>query len=196
MSTQINQSGAAAGGDVVAGNKLVADTINVHAYQAAKYSGLIEALKIKLESEIKNRKQAAERIEQLQRYDRKRAIDGIEGLEAKLTAAGRIDEIDTALERKEEFSKLLEKWSLYLSAQEIFAFLLANADTQFSTFIYPKIGVVDDETINILIFERIVTPTIEVCGASVFRLDPSIVLGMVYWLAEQCFVRWHRPVAS
>ncbi|WP_368039360.1 MULTISPECIES: ABC-three component system protein [unclassified Tardiphaga] len=35
-------------------------------------------------------------------------------------------------------------------------------------------------------------PTVSECGASVFEIDHNTALGMVYWLAEQCFVRWHR----
>jgi hypothetical protein len=38
---------------------------------------------------------------------------------------------------------------------------------------------------------HILDPTIEQCGTSVFVVNHSIALGMLYWLAEQCYIRWH-----
>jgi hypothetical protein len=93
---------------------------------------------------------------------------------------------------KEMFVKLLEKWSLYASAQEIFAYLLAKAEYNFNYLIHPKIDPANVVEINQLIHDKIVMPTIEQCGASVFTLNHGVAMGMLYWLAEQCFIRWHQ----
>jgi hypothetical protein len=90
------------------------------------------------------------------------------------------------------FVKLLEKWSLYASAQEIFAYLLAKAEYEFNYLIYPKIAESNVVEINQLVQELIVVPTIQECGTSVFTLNHGVAMGMLYWLAEQCFVRWHQ----
>ena len=93
---------------------------------------------------------------------------------------------------KEMFAKLLDQWSLYASAQQIFVFLLARAERQFNDIILPQVPVLDAVGINKLTNELIVEPAVIECGASVFELDHNTALGMVYWLAEQCFVRWHK----
>jgi hypothetical protein len=56
----------------------------------------------------------------------------------------------------------------------------------------PQISTLDEVSINKLIAERIVYPLCDEVGAGVFNLDPGLVIGMFYWLAEQCFVRWHQ----
>ena len=131
-------------------------------------------------------------VEGLQRFYSRRSVDGIEGLEAKLTAGSRSHELLDALEQKERFSKLLEKWSLYASAQQIFAYLLAKAEHEFRMVVLPQINILDEVCINRLVSERIIYPLVDEVGDGVFNVDPGIVMGMVYWLAEQCFVRWHR----
>jgi hypothetical protein len=81
---------------------------------------------------------------------------------------------------------------LYASAQEIFAYLLAKAEHEFSYIIHPQIPNLDPVAVNQLVNDRIVTPTLEECGCSVFTLNHAVVMGMIYWLAEQCFIRWHQ----
>lgn len=131
-------------------------------------------------------------VENLQFFYEKTAVDGVAGLENKLKAAGRESEYILALRKKEHFVKLLEKWSKYASAQEIFAYLLADVEHQFSMHVYPKLDELDGESVNKIVDELIVQPTIIACGTTIFTLNASVVMGMLYWLAEQCFVRWHR----
>jgi C-terminal domain 9 of the ABC-three component (ABC-3C) systems len=70
--------------------------------------------------------------------------------------------------------------------------LLARAERQFNDVILPQVTKLDAVGINQLTNELIVEPAVMECGASVFQLDHNTALGMVYWLAEQCFVRWHK----
>jgi hypothetical protein len=188
MTLEIDQSNASAGGDVVAGNKKVIKNF----YAAPNPSGVVEQLLNKLQAEMHENEEVKHRIENLQYFYERKSIDGVDGLEAKLTAENRNNELYLALEKKEHFVKLLEKWSLYASAQEIFAFFLAKIEYEFSTFIFPKISTLGQSDIDQLINDRIVVPTISECGASVFTLNHVVVMGMIYWLAEQCFVRWHQ----
>lgn len=131
-------------------------------------------------------------IEALAHFQTQYAHDGIKGLEAKLKAGGRSDEYLSALEKKELFAKLMERWSLYASAQVIFAYLLGLAEHEYTFFILPQITKLSRVEINQLVNDRIVTPTVTECGSSVFAVNHSVAMGMVYWLAEQCFVRWHQ----
>jgi hypothetical protein len=185
----IIQSGARAGNDVVAGNVHHGDNI----YQAAPHAaGIVEKLLLKLNAELENDQKAQAVIERLQRFYINRSHDGIVGLKNKLTKSGREETYIDAIEMKEMFVKLMEQWSLYASAQQIFVFLLARAERQFNDIIVPQISTLDTVGVNTLTNALIVEPTVAECGDSVFQIDHNVATGMIYWLAEQCFVRWHK----
>lgn len=181
-STISDQSNARAGGSI-AGR----DYYNVEAKK-----GLIERLLHKLKEQYDCDEQTQITIDELARYHNRRATDGISGLEAKLHASGRFAYYDDAIEKKEMFVKLLEKWSLYSSAQEIFVHILAKAEIEFTQVIYGQIPKKEHEEINALVIERIVSPIVEECGGDLMSVNHNLVLGMVYWLAEQCFIKWHH----
>ena len=171
---------------MVAGDKIT------HVHNVAPKVSVVQQLQAKLQGEIQNDEKVRTLVESLQFFYTRKSLDGVDGLEAKLKAGQREDELYLALEKKELFVKLLERWSLYASAQEIFAYLLARAEHEFSMFVYPHIGEKEKTEINHLINERIVEETINECGANTFSLNHSSAMGMLYWLAEQCFVRWHK----
>lgn len=187
----VSQRGVWAGGDVVAGDKTT--TNNMYFITPPPSSaGFIIQLQEKLKNEMEANAQIRHTVENLQYFYERRAHDGVEGLEAKLIRADREYEMYTAFEKKERFAKLLEKWALYASAQELFAYMLAKAEYEFTMFVLPELGKLDQVAINQLVTDRIVVPTINECGCGIFTLNHSVVMGMVYWLAEQCFVRWHQ----
>ena len=187
VSHRINQKGASASGDIVGGNKT-----EKHYHAPPARAGVVEQLLGKLRTEMEQKEKIRHTIESLAHFHTRRSRDGIDGLQAKLEAGDRSHEYFDALDRKELFAKLLEKWSLYASAQEIFAVLLARIDHEFNYLVYPQILDLDQIEINQLVTHRIVEPVITECGSSVFTLNHRMVMGMIYWLAEQCFVRWHR----
>lgn len=182
----VDQSGATVGRDMVGRDKIT----NVFA-PTTKPSKL-DQLKARLKAEVDSEAQVTEVIEALQRFKKKVPDDGVTGLEAKLEVAGRSAQLLLALEMKEEFAKLLEKWSLYSSAQEIFAHLLAMADYKYNLQILPQLQEVDGVELDELIESKIVIPTIEDLGIDIFSMDHHSAMGMVYWLAEQCRIRWHK----
>lgn len=182
----VNQRGAEAGGDIVGGDK--STNIFVSSPKLTK----VEQLKAKLLREMEDGSQCREFIDQLKNYHKRVPDDGVVGLVAKLEASGRASLTIKALEMKEQFAKLLDRWSLYGSAQEIFVHVLAMADYRYSHQILPKIEALPGVLVDELIEEKIIGPAIEEVGADVFSLDHQTAMGMVYWLAEQCRVRWHQ----
>jgi hypothetical protein len=186
MDEKVNQQGASAGGDVVGRDKIV------NTFLPPVNSGVVQKLLEKLEREVQQDTKVQQMMEMLQRFYTRRATGGPIGLEEKLKAGGRDYEIASALEMKELFVKALERWSLYPSAQEIFVQLLARAEVEFSMSVTPLLGCADHATINQIITTRIVEPTVSECGPSLLTLNHLTAMGMVYWLAEQCFVRWHK----
>lgn len=186
MKSQIDQSEANAGGDIVGGDKNT--SLNV----VLSTPSLVENLLNKLREQVESDQQIQETIDSLGRYYAKRSYDGINGLEAKLEAGGLSHTYLDAIEQKERFARLLAKWSMYSTAQQIFAHFLAKTETVFRSIILPQVPEKTESEINALIIEQIVNPIVEECGSEVFVLDYDLVFGMVYWLAEQCYVRWHK----
>lgn len=187
----VNQKGASAGLDLVGRDKITNYTM-----LPAKAATKIELLLEKLTKEIDSNERVRDTLDSLSRFHKKRTIDGVDGLEAKLKVGGREYEIFDALEKKELFSKLLERYSHYASAQEILACLLAcllaRVEYNFQSFVYPQVDGLSIVEINELVDIRIIEPTITDCGVGVLSMDHSVAMGMVYWLAEQCYVRWHK----
>ncbi|MET4689516.1 ABC-three component system protein [Sinorhizobium fredii] len=180
----VSQSNATAGGDIVGGNKTT-----VHNYPIV--ASRVEALMVGLAKEIESKQEVQGIIDSLQFYFKQIAPDGIAGLEAKLTHAGRSGELYIAFEKKELFVKLLDKYSLYESAQKIFAYLLAKVEHEFNFTVHPQVTHCDVLQINQLISTKIVEPIVAECGVGPLDVNHNVAMGMVYWLAEQCFVRWH-----
>lgn len=185
-STISNQQGAQAGGGI-AGRDY---------YNFEPKKGLVEKLLLKLKEQYDCNEQTQTTMDELARYHTRRAADGIDGLEAKLKASGRFDYYDEAIEKKEMFAKLLERWSLYSSAQQIFVHILARAENEFTQVIYSQIPKRTVEEINALVIDRIVNPIVEECGGDLMSVNHNLVQGMVYWLAEQCFIKWHQGAVA
>lgn len=179
------------GGSVVLGNQVGGNLNQTNNYNADRPPTVVEQLLVRLQHELDNNIRTSEVLSRLQRYHGGIVVDDVRGLAAKLERAGRGKELTSALERKEMFAKLLEAWSWYASAQEIFAYLLAKAEHFFSSEILPEIGTLAEVEVNRRMNVLIVNPTVEECGATVFQVDHLTAMGMIYWLAEQCFVRWH-----
>lgn len=190
MSVVVSQQGAHAAGDIAARDNI--KITNTYVIGSTGGSSHVLLLKKRLTNEMSCNQRVKETVENLIKYYKnKKPYDGIIGLENKLTKANRQTEIQEALEDKEEFAKFLERWSMYAAAQEIFAYLLGKIDDEFNKVILPRLGTDNQFEINTLISDRVVTPVIVECGVDEFLLSHSIVRGMIYWLAERCFVRWH-----
>lgn len=183
----VNQKSAKAGRDVIGGDQ------HVHHHHApSTKASVVEELLAKLHQEIEQNSQVSAMIDDLRYYYQHKSHDGIVGLVAKLEKGQRPHEIDYALEQKERFAKTLEKWSMYASAQEIFVHLLARAEVEYRNYILPQLDALSEVEVNDAVTTRIVEPIVADCGASVFKLNHGTAMGMLYWLAEQCFVRWHK----
>lgn len=185
----VDQSGASAGGDLVGRDKVTTyETHNHFGVRRTQIEGWLEILAI----EMKDNKRVQDMVDSLQYFHKKHSVDGINGLEAKLKHAGRASQYGKALRRKEHFSKLLDKYSHFGSAQQIFALLLSKIDTSFDSEILPYIDQMKPAEIDQLVNSKLIDPIVAEIGAAPFLVDYNHAAGMVYWLAEQCFVRWHK----
>lgn len=130
-------------------------------------------------------------IDSLQFFDAQYSPDGVRGLEAKLAACGRPDKLLLALKHKELFVKFLSKYSLYNAAQELLALCLHRVHLEFESHVHPKCGEASVTELDQIISGRVVAAVVAEYGLGTFALNHGLVLGMTYWLAERCYVRWH-----
>lgn len=188
FASRVNQSGASAHRDIVGGNKTTTITNNYGATPAGRVERYMQLLEAEMESNAETR----DIIDGLQFYYTQNAPDGIAGLEAKLQHVSRQDELIIAYEKKELFVKLLNKYGMYESAQRLFAYLLSKAESEFNSAIHPQLNCLTRAEVALMTSEKIVKPMVDECGFGPLDINHNIVMGMIYWLAEQCFVRWHQ----
>jgi len=180
---RVNQRDITADGDVVGRDKY----INIDR-RKSQVDGWLE----KLNKELSEKPEFREFVDSLQYYLKKYEYDGIKGLKGKLEASDRGSAYLKALRKKEAFAKLLEDWRSFPSAQEIIAYFLSRIDSCFEAHIEPLLGIASNDEIDRAIDRHLVQPVLEEMGTGPFMLNSTHVNGMIYWLAEQCYVRWHQ----
>lgn len=149
-------------------------------------------LKSKLAKEHATASKISTTIDSLRKYESPTVYDGILGLENKLDHAGRADEKHFALDAKETFAKFLAEWRFYESAQAMIAFCMAVIESEYQMCVLPKIDKIEIDEINEVIREKIIIPLLNDMSGGSLYVDSKIVCGMMYWLADQCYIRWHR----
>lgn len=93
--------------------------------------------------------------------------------------------------QKELFVKFLTKYSLYGAAQELLALCLHKIHVEFDANIHPQCGEVPTEAFDSIIHSQVIETVVSEYGLGAFSLNHGLVLGMTYWLADRCYVRWH-----
>ncbi len=183
-----NQSGSNVGQNQIGGDQNNIGAVYIGgAFQSAL---LLQLEKLKLQ--VDKDEQCTETNVRLKRFYNQRNYDKIVGLIDKLKAGAREDEIEDAIEKKEIFAKILERYSHFSSAQEIFACLLSRAEYYFNQFLRPQLGSISLLDYNVILDEKVIQPTVADCCASILEIDHTVAMGMIYWLAERCFIRWHK----
>lgn len=187
QSVAITQRGNTAGHDIVGRDK---NTTHIYQSVTPSPSAVLLDLLRRLKEEIGNDSKVETMLEELKRYHE--PISKVtRTLEEKLTDGARSDSIGTALEAKEMFAKKLARFSLFQSAQEIHALVLARIWSLFRHQIHPLIvrGVAREHvesTIQNVIIQPLVA---ELYVAPLRYCDPEIY-GMLYFLTGNCHIEW------
>ena len=147
----------------------------------------------KFRYEKKNDIQFKKTIEKLEHYSRRVEGDEIIGLEAKLKAAEYDAFIEFAQKTKELFAKKLAKHQFSESAQQIYAFLLAEMWDRYYRNVYPQIqnGLPQDRICK-LVETQVLDPIKELLEENVLELYADEISGMLCFLTGNCHIKWTR----
>lgn len=155
-------------------------------------TGNIKELYERFEQERKDNKLFHDVLEEFEDYQRQKSNETVIGLEAKLKAADKTDElIEMARELKERYAKKLTKYQLFESAQRINVYLLGFARTQFVTNVYPAIkNKSSEEKVNLLMQQYVINPMQELLKGDTYGFTPDDIHGILYYLTGNCYIKW------
>ncbi|WP_313058631.1 ABC-three component system protein [Agrobacterium cavarae] len=158
---------------------------------SSQVSSWLKRLEAQIESE--NKDLHNQFVQSLQFFiDRRDEVDVV-GLKDKIERSRFKIDYYSALKKKEEFAKLLLRFQEFSSAQELFAYFLSIIYDVFEEKICPYIETLDYIDIQKVIDGEIITKIFTEIGegSDVVLINRNHVRGMIYWLADKCYVRWH-----
>lgn len=148
----------------------------------------------KLRDEVRDDPDLTDYIEDLQIFTRLVEDEEIIGLDGKLKAASRIDQINLAKRLKERTYGQLRRNIFSRTFQTIYVILMSKISEEFETWVRPAIleGVSRRE-IDILVNMHVVKPIVaelEQCEDydGIANMD---IRGMIYFLTGNCHLCWH-----
>jgi len=142
------------------------------------------------------REEITQFISDLYLYVHDRDKNDGDDLEAKLISASRGEELLHATRSLERFEMLLETYKHFPSGQKLLGFFLAQIH---DVFCYQILGkMLTDEQIDEIIQTKIIDKTIADMGLGFhhFTLTTNHVRGMIYYLADKCYVRWDEKCSA
>lgn len=193
--TAIVQTGNSAGGHIAAGDVSV---VNVNGqynvYSPHVGDTALGRLYKKLREDVQGDQELSEYIDQLRIFTRSVEDEDIVGLDGKLKAAGREDQLDMAMAMKEMIYGQLRQNMFSRTFQTIFATLMGKIYEEFHTWVGPAISKGApreeiDRLVNVYVVKPIVAE-LEMCTAYE-GVATTEVRGMIYFLTGNCHLRWH-----
>jgi hypothetical protein len=183
-------SSSQVGGDQAGNN--ITKIINYNNIDGIKPSQVSRLLRL-LSEQISADESMIGFIDDLQFFINNRDDEKIVGLKQKLDVCGRSAAYGDAKRKKELFAKLLLKFERFSSAQELFAYIMAAIHETFDSKIIPATASMAaqqiDDLIDVEIIDKIMAEIGE--GSDHLTLNRTHLKGMIYWLADKCYVRWH-----
>ena len=185
MSGSIRQEGNQAGGNIAGRDNIIVKA-------PSRPENALARLFRRLKEEVADDQSLTEYIRELEIFTRHVEEEKIIGLEGKLKAAGRDDQLDMAMAMKRWF--LADCATTFSPTfQQIYATLLGKVFEEFETWVKPAIMAGKsrqeiDEIINLKII-RPIMGEIESCG-DYGGVTTQTLRGMIYFLTGNCHIRW------
>jgi len=132
-------------------------------------------------------------VADLQHFWDRATNEDIRQLSQKLSESGRADMIHTGEELKERATKKILRFQTSRHAQDILAWVLAELYGRFLLDVIPSIQTdADRVTIDALLGEKVIGPTLNDLEDNVLGLSRIDVMGLMYFLAGNCHIRWDK----
>ncbi len=178
--------------DNVVGGSIVGRDMTVNNNYPAIVSTQIKLLCERLQlEEDSNANPATEFIEDLQHYLDRPASEFDRTLAQKLVDSNRAELVELAQEMKERAMKKIMRFQSSRTAQEIFAYVLAELHTRFLLHVSPLIALnASRADVDAAMQERVIAPVVDAVAPSPLSLNPGLVLALVFYLAGNCHIKW------
>lgn len=181
-----SQRGNTAGRDVIS-----AETVEINNY-SGKPTALARLYERFRSDKDKNELQA-EMYEKLQHFCNVDASGDVRGLAEKLSDAQREDLIRDAERLKEQAAKLVMRWQTSGTAQDILAMILGKMHTSFTLNVRPAIQQnAPRANVDQLTYDRVIQHVEDMLGDNDLMLSTDDLLGLLYFLAGNCHIRWDK----
>lgn len=148
-----------------------------------------------LNQEVSDEKHCFDFVEELIMFINPKNMDELEikGLLNKLEHVERGSEYNDAILKKELFAKLFKRLEHFQSAQKIFGYFLSKIHEVFDAEIMHRADILSRDEVEEIISLKIVQPILDDMGEGCehFTINASTIKGMIFWLADSCWVRWH-----
>ncbi|CAA0204820.1 ABC-three component system protein [Tenacibaculum maritimum] len=148
----------------------------------------------RLKEEVENDKRYETFIEDFNDYNTIK--DGI-GLEQKLVDAGFSKrERIKALNFKDKYARRVVKGEMYLSQQEIDVEIFSLIDSNFYTYVFPKIEKNEEKSLVLQsLMEKVIQPILEILNRegesdNYLNYNSNHIYGMIYFLTGKCHLNW------
>lgn len=178
------------GGDQAGNNITKITTYNqIHGVKPSQVNRLLKLLS----DQISKDESMVGFVDDLQFFIDNRDGETVVGLKQKLEFCGRGAAFNDAKKKKELFAKLLLRFERFSSAQQLFAYIMATIHETFDTRITPLASSLSLQEIDAMIEAEIVDKIMAEVGegSDHMTLNRTHIKGMIYWLADKCYVRWH-----
>lgn len=179
------QVGNSAGRDVIGGDKID--------YNFYPSPSPLHVLYKKLRQSTDENGGSQTIIEELQHYCSKHDGDDVRGLELKLKESNRDDLLYDAEWMKQAASKMIMRWQTSGVAQNIITVILSKIYSDFVMHVRPAIQAGGTRAeVDSLIADKVIDPARIMLGDNDLNITPAILLGMLYFLAGNCHIRWDK----
>lgn len=183
----VSQSNNQATGDVVAGSKTEFNFIT-----SGGSTDELTLLYAKLRADGIGDPSGNTFCEKLQHYMAARTEGDVRGLQDKLEASDRLDQLQLAKELKEFAAKSIMRRQGSQTAQRIFTIVLDELHTNFTLVVTPAIQTgVSRREVDLCISQALQS-TKGMLGENVLELTLKDLFGLLFFLGGNCHIRWDK----
>lgn len=129
-------------------------------------------------------------IQALQHYYGSATEGDVRGLDEKLTAAGRLDQLSFARRAKHNAAQFVLKHQTSLAAQKIITHLFAKLFTEYQNKVVPLIQANAERVTIDTAIQQVIDSGWIFLEENPLDIDYGLLQGLLYFLGGNCHIRW------